>query len=681
MTAPSKLGNAALAYAKHGRLVFPCEPCGKKPLTDHGLKDASTDVAKICEWWTHWPDANIGHPTGVSVVLDIDGDEGEAALEVLEKEHGELPETLTALTGKGRHQYFSPNGSPIRNSTGKLGPHLDIRGEGGYVILPPSVHTSGVEYKWVTRTKPAPIPVWLEKLLTEPERTPPTPNGTGGRMPKGQRHGHLLKLAGTMRNSGYDESTISAALLAENESKCNPPKAEIEVRKLAHDVCARYEAGGGKRSREDAVSVWEQAEYVPAEEEGVVAEYLEEPVLQAGHVTEIAGPRGLGKSNYARWLAVKLAKAGKRILYLDRDNPPYKARQAIRDWGGAGIVKLLTREKVPALLGSGPAWKDFPVSDYDAVILDSWDSTAEGAGEKDSRLPSIAISHILDIAHAENGPAFLILMNTVRDGTHSRGSGVVEDRADAVFEVRDITGIAFGGQKVWWEEIPLVGAKDWAVRSTRRQQREKYRMAFVASKFKLDGPEPEPLAIEVDFTGYPFSASNIIDDIDHEGAEAREQRAREHAERGSKARDALASEIRRRDLAGEPVMLKDRDAIPFLIGEPYKLKRSEAREVVSKPEGWWILAPFEGQKGHPIGLLPSGKNTNGGGNAILTEAPKIKDENKPDFRRPHGKGTAEIDLSRRRINGGSHDASISAENNTFSNGEPRITFAEEEVTV
>jgi hypothetical protein len=134
------------------------------------------------------------------------------------------------------------------------------------------------------------------------------------------------------------------------------------------------------------------------------------------------------------------------VLYLDRDNPPRKARQAIRDWGGAEIVKLLTREDVPSLLGPGAtAWSDFPVADYDFVVLDSWDSSSEGSGEKDSKLPSIAMARLLDIAHAQNGPAVLSLMNTVRDGTHSRGSGIVEDRGDAVFEVRDITGISLTG--------------------------------------------------------------------------------------------------------------------------------------------------------------------------------------------------------------------------------------------
>src|SRR5207244_5337053 len=170
MTALSKLGEVARAYASKGWAVFPCEPRGKKPLTEHGLKDASSDGEKIRAWWTRWPAANIGHPTGQRIVLDVDGAEGEQALAALEKQHAPLPATAAARTGKGRHLFFLPNGKTIRNSAGTLGPGLDIRGEGGYVILPPSVHESGVSYHWLIKAKPAPLPGWLAVLLSEPSR-------------------------------------------------------------------------------------------------------------------------------------------------------------------------------------------------------------------------------------------------------------------------------------------------------------------------------------------------------------------------------------------------------------------------------------------------------------------------------------------------------------------------------
>jgi hypothetical protein len=82
-------------------------------LSEHGLRDSTTNPERISEWWMRWPEVNIGYATGKHVALDVDGPEGEAALAALEKQHGALPETLTARTGKGRHLYFTPNGAPL----------------------------------------------------------------------------------------------------------------------------------------------------------------------------------------------------------------------------------------------------------------------------------------------------------------------------------------------------------------------------------------------------------------------------------------------------------------------------------------------------------------------------------------------------------------------------------------
>src|SRR5438093_13765127 len=96
----SPLGQAALAYALKDWHVFPCQPRGKRPLSEHGLKDASRVESTIRAWWTRWPAANIGHPTGLSVVVDVDGGQGEASLKALQEKHGALPTTREVRTGK-----------------------------------------------------------------------------------------------------------------------------------------------------------------------------------------------------------------------------------------------------------------------------------------------------------------------------------------------------------------------------------------------------------------------------------------------------------------------------------------------------------------------------------------------------------------------------------------------------
>lgn len=141
--------DAALAYAKRGWNVFPLGEGSKMPKIPksaggRGLHDATTDPTMIREWWRRWPRANIGIRTGAVsgiIVLDIDARHGGfdtlACLEIL---HDRLPVTLTVRTPSGgEHRYFAHPGDVLPNSAGKLGPGLDVRGDGGYVVAPPSI--------------------------------------------------------------------------------------------------------------------------------------------------------------------------------------------------------------------------------------------------------------------------------------------------------------------------------------------------------------------------------------------------------------------------------------------------------------------------------------------------------------------------------------------------------------
>jgi hypothetical protein len=159
---------AARGYTARGWRIFPLS--GKVPFAGtRGCKDASSDPNST----RSWPEGcNVGIATGGGlVVLDVDGDDGADSLHELERRHGELPPTVSAVTGGGgQHFYFGSRA--IRNSAGKLGPGLDVRGEGGYVVAPPSVHPSGRRYEWDNppwHGAPAPLPGWLERLLGERE--------------------------------------------------------------------------------------------------------------------------------------------------------------------------------------------------------------------------------------------------------------------------------------------------------------------------------------------------------------------------------------------------------------------------------------------------------------------------------------------------------------------------------
>ena len=177
----SELHQAAIAYARRGTAVFPLQPRGKEPATASGVKQATTETTVIDNWWSAGPDLNIGIATGSRsgvFVLDIDDEAGEQSLRELERTNGDLPGSVESITGKGRHIFFRlRDGVPIRNSAGKLGAGLDVRGDEGYVVAPPSIHPSGKQYEWSVdcAAEFADAPSWLLDLVVK--KSAPT-NGT-----------------------------------------------------------------------------------------------------------------------------------------------------------------------------------------------------------------------------------------------------------------------------------------------------------------------------------------------------------------------------------------------------------------------------------------------------------------------------------------------------------------------
>src|SRR5512143_3088103 len=164
-----------------------CHSPAKHPRTPHGVDDATTDVAQIRDWWSRWPNANIGLAGGSSWwVLDVDGEPGEQSLSSLILEHGWLPEAPFAQTGSGgKHWFFAPD-SRVGNRV-KVAPGLDVRAAGGYVVAAPSNHASGGRYQWLSPPdahRPLPeAPEWLIALVSTPPRRdtsrPPPPPLTG----------------------------------------------------------------------------------------------------------------------------------------------------------------------------------------------------------------------------------------------------------------------------------------------------------------------------------------------------------------------------------------------------------------------------------------------------------------------------------------------------------------------
>ncbi|MCO5763789.1 MAG: bifunctional DNA primase/polymerase [Chromatiaceae bacterium] len=203
---------AALAYVNRFRWpVFPvhgiahghctcgkpdCSRPGKHPigkLVPRGLLDATLDPEQVAAWWREAPYANIGVPTGQPsglVVLDVDVHKaGDDSLWDLQQRFEPLPATAMALTGGGGFHYlFEHPGVKVRNSVDSLGPGLDVRGDGGYIIVAPSSHASGRRYEWELSCHPkdtqlAALPAWLlERIVDTPRPATPPPESDHGRL-------------------------------------------------------------------------------------------------------------------------------------------------------------------------------------------------------------------------------------------------------------------------------------------------------------------------------------------------------------------------------------------------------------------------------------------------------------------------------------------------------------------
>jgi hypothetical protein len=234
----------ALAYRARGWSVLPVRAGDKRPLVrwlEFQTRPPTTD--EIEAWYAREPDANVGIVTGVVsgiIVVDVDSRHGgNESLDALERVHGPFPPTLIAITGGGgRHSYFAHPGGEIHNRVG-LFPGIDVRGDGGYVVAPPSRHPSGKHYAWTSPAEalhaaPAPPPAWLVDRLRPHGKRPGYPlehwrNLIERGVAEGQRNSTMASLAGHLLWHGVDLDIVTELLLGWNRLRCRPPLPDDEV--------------------------------------------------------------------------------------------------------------------------------------------------------------------------------------------------------------------------------------------------------------------------------------------------------------------------------------------------------------------------------------------------------------------------------------------------------------------
>ena len=245
--------HAAIDYIKRGLAVFPLEEKGKRPKTRNGFKDATTDAAQVKAWWQQWPNANIGIATGkrsggIFVIdLDIDEDKGIDGYHTLEdwqRENGKFPETWTAITGRGGYHLYFHSNSEIKNRAGIID-GVDVRGDGGYVVAPPSVHSNGNRYEWEYDPEEFElaeannnVKYFLDTGINSPGERFSMPDIVNA----GERNDMIFRFACMMQAKGASDEAVFAATMAENNTKCNPPMNEEEVRVIVNSVL-KYQKG------------------------------------------------------------------------------------------------------------------------------------------------------------------------------------------------------------------------------------------------------------------------------------------------------------------------------------------------------------------------------------------------------------------------------------------------------
>jgi hypothetical protein len=364
---------AALEYARRQVPVFPvwgivggrcgcgradCKNPGKHPLgplAPNGFKDATTDAAVIREWWRRYPAANIGTPTSWCIVLDADPRHGgDESLAALARAHGPLPETPEVLTGGGgRHLYFAPPAAPLRSSAGGVAPGLDIRGDGGYVLLPPSRHVSGGTYadevsRPLFELRLAPMPAWLEARA---RATAPGSNGDGARAdwsallrgaPDGRRHDVAVRIAGHYLGLGLPPGDVEEILVGFG-ARCTPPADSEKLRRIVRDLAAKDAAKVAPSStdgdRPSSLAVLGAGDFL-AQDAPEPEAYIE-GILSDDGGGWLGGEDKTGKTWWAIEEAVCLAlglpvcgrfavPTRRRVAVLEEEDSPRRTRRRLR---------------------------------------------------------------------------------------------------------------------------------------------------------------------------------------------------------------------------------------------------------------------------------------------------------------------------------------------------------------
>lgn len=424
---PISFGPIAAEYAALGLPVFQLQIQGKKAAVMDWQEAATTDPAVALKLWEGETNRlfNIGVAMGqragiVAIDLDkpkTDGEpDGEESLMEYTAQHGgEIPPTWTFQTGRGGKQLLFRTDAPIGNFVGIL-PNVDVRGNGGYSMFPPSIHPNGNPYKWLDGLNPsampdgpADLPAFLLELLTTKQETG-APFELPGKIPSGERNSTLFKMASSLRAQAYTEPEILATLKAVNAGRCDPPLPDRELETICGSV-GKYARGSQKvKPRKSKLNMIPMS-MIKARK----PEYLIPPYIPRGMITVMGGISGSAKT----WLALNMAasvSSGKKLPFLNSYDAPPRP----------GYVYYLTNENDPECVIRPRL--DLMNPDFDKILIRGMDeSIFDPLTLNDPRLNDLALEY----------PPALIIFDPIQSYL---GAGVEMNKANEIRPITDWLG-------------------------------------------------------------------------------------------------------------------------------------------------------------------------------------------------------------------------------------------------
>ena len=467
-----------------------CSSIGKHPLDPKGASQPEHDPERITRLWEQTPNANIGIVAGTSNLLILDFDSNEARERFKEIADADTLQLLRnnpiAKTGRGWHIYLDdPTGgySPSVGTNGDIG--IDIRAGVSYVVAPPSNHANGSSYTWIRTPKDLPQPPtpWLDQYIRNRYDKPIRIYEEGDKITLGGRNTEMMSLAGTMRNRGFTETSIRAALLAENLTRCQPPLEDLEIESIARSA-ATYAPGEAPITnlRHDIETVVKEIEdrgdepkykFLNVNEINALPDiqYLVDGLLPLNGYGIVYGRRGSGKTFEMLHLSLCIA-TGKE--YRGHTVQPGGVAYIMSE-GAAGLKKRINawmkHEQTSALDNFYALTHSVQLNDPELrahldiaieriptnvklLVIDTLARSVSGLDENSSADMTRFIGYIDEIRQRRD-LAVLVVHHAGWNAAHERGSTVIGDAADWICAVsKDELQVIVKTEKVKDDELP-----------------------------------------------------------------------------------------------------------------------------------------------------------------------------------------------------------------------------------